>query len=90
MAEGDTFARDTHIANHAVDDLAPRRPPSMLRLCHRRRLLRIPPPRRTITSFCRPRAPLYAWLRSPGWRAAAGELNVFTNNKLLVQEVLRV
>lgn len=24
------------------------------------------------------------------WRAAAGELNVFTNNKLLVQEVLRV
>jgi hypothetical protein len=34
---------------------------------------------------------MYAWLRSPGWRAAAGELNVFTNNKLLVvQEVLRV
>ena len=29
-------------------------------------------------------------LRVPGWRAAAGELNVFTNNKLLVQEVLRV
>jgi hypothetical protein len=38
-----------------------RRAPPSTRMCHRRCLVHCPPPRRTSTSSCRPRAPLSAW-----------------------------